>query len=84
MGNGVDTFDRLVERAALGDILNDDQFEPITIMAKSIPEERASRQGANGAAHRISCLQIGLYDPSGKIAVCARDEDFGWRSDGDH
>jgi hypothetical protein len=42
--NGVDTFDRIVKCTVLGNILDNDELKPVTVMDEYIVEEGASRQ----------------------------------------
>ena len=39
-----DTFDRIVKCTVLGDILDNDELKPVTVMDEFIVEEGASRQ----------------------------------------
>lgn len=84
MSNRIDTFDRFVECTVLGDVFDDDELKPVTILSKYIVEEGTLFQRANGAAYGVPCLQVLLHDPSGEITICACDEDLGRRRDGDH
>jgi hypothetical protein len=52
----IDTSDGLIKRAVLGDILDDDELEPIPVVGKFIFEERAFGEGANSGAHRVLCF----------------------------
>jgi len=52
----INPLDCLVERAILGDIVNNDQLKPITILGELIFEEGAFSERANGAADRVLCF----------------------------
>ena len=84
VGDGVHTPDRFVKCTILGDILDNDELETITVISEFIDEKGAFRQGANCAADRVACFQVLLDDPSGEIAICTSDENLGWGRDGDH
>jgi hypothetical protein len=52
----IDTFDRFVECTILGDIVDDDQLEPATILCKFIVEEGALSERPDCAAYGVPCF----------------------------
>ena len=80
----VDTLDGLVERAVLGDVLDDDELETFPVLRELFFEKYAPGQGADRAAHGVPGFEVFFHGPNGDITVRARDEDFSRGRDSDH
>ena len=56
MSDCIDALDCFVECTILGDIVDDDELESITILCKFIVEEGALGQRADCAAYGVPCF----------------------------
>lgn len=71
-------------QAYLGDILYDDNLEPIAMRSKQLLEKIALGNRPRGAPNGVPSFEQVLHDPRGNVPCGAGYEHFGGRVNGRH